>query len=159
MNRFLLYTFLSGIVIVIIVGFGRPVNNSIGSMFFSLVFTTLVFLLFYIKLYEKPKKESDLDSSDKLAIKALKIWCPILILIGSLYYIGNFIEGIIERADQGTPLFTNFTFWLGIMVIAVMLIVILIGIIKKKNIFSSDNIRMYAYVYLNLLLSMMLILR
>ena len=79
-----------------------------------------------------------------------------MIIIPSAVFIGFCVDRLLKKESSDIHLFTLV---LGILLALSMIGIIAYNIHKKKPFFAKENIRNNAYVYLNLLLSLMLIAR
>ncbi len=174
-NTFLLATFLLGVLFVVFGSIGFRFDIIIVTMLLSLPFACFFLFLMFIKLYENPEKEkarlistqSSLfyktdeakERAGKFAYILLKKMYPISLVFISMGYMVSFILRIIEKVETGLPFYTKFSFMLGALLFLMMVIIIVIGIFKKERIFASENIRKYIYIYLNIILSFILIVK
>lgn len=170
MNKFLLSTFISGILIVILASFGYRFDIEIAYMFILLI-PIIGGVRLNILLYEHPEQqekgldnnifynkytESDKNAAAKLFYNRAKKTYPLLILIFSLIYISICTFKIINKDNEVNH---YFTFVAGIILSLLMIILTGLYIHQKKRFFAKENIRTYAYIFLNFLIGLMLIAR
>ena len=173
MNKFLLTTAISGAVLVILASLRLPFNISIMYLFMALAFTVSSIMM-DVNLIEDPdkakagitKSRSDFlyktegakkRASEDFYMSAKRTY-PVFTSIGTVIYLGLVISSLIRKANTGIAVFT-FTFILGILLFITIIILIIMGINKKERIFASENIRKYAYIYINMLISLLLVAR
>lgn len=168
MKRLLFRTLIGGISIVILSSIGSAFDIQIFTMFMLLAFIAFGLNLF-VKLFEYPDKaKEELTTNPIFKYRteegrrqdakfkynyAKKTW-PILIIIPSAVYIGLCIERLLKKDIADIH---PFTLILGILLAIAMIGIVAFNIHKKMPFFAKENIRNNAYIYLNILLSLMLI--
>ena len=169
MKKLLFRTLIGGISIVILSSLisGFDIGMFDMLMFFS--FIIFFSLNMFIKLFEDPeaakenftrniffkyRTEEGRRRDAKFQYNFAKKAYPIFIIMPSALFIGFCVERMLKKESSDIHLFTLI---LGILLALAMIGIIAFNIYKKKRFFAKENIRNTAYVYLNLLLSLMLI--
>ena len=176
MKKFLLFVFFGGDLIIIISLVQRGINVTIVSMLSLLLFSS-VFIFMFIWVFENPKeaidklnerfirgnfyrtekaRESAVHKHYNSARKHLPVMFGLLVLI----YLSLFIARLVSVKKSGCFSCASFTFILGVIIIALMSIIILINkFVCKEPFLDEKNIRRNAYIFLNILLSLLMIAR
>lgn len=92
-------------------------------------------------------------------IKMSKIMLPVLLFFSTVGYLAAFIIKFHSIIKTGVVFYIELTFIIGTTLFVFMLIMVILGIRKKERVFASENIRKYSYIYLNILVSLLLVVR
>lgn len=173
-NKVLLSTIICGIVLFFIKTTLVKMDDFVIEMLF--VFLFCAFCTFgFTKIIENYKKALENEkrviikcvySSDEARtnaardrIKMSKIMLPILLFFSTIGYLVAFIIKFYSIIREKALFYTEFTFLIGTTLFVFMFIIVILGIREKERVFASENIRKYAYIYLNILVSLLLIVR
>ena len=169
MKKLLFRTLIGGISIIVLTSLISGFDIGIFTMCMVLAFIAFSLIGQYVSLFEDPDKakenftrngffkyrtEDGRRRDARFQYYFAKRTYPILIIIPSAVFIGFCVERLLKKESRDIHLFTLV---LGILLALAMIGIIAYNIHKKKPFFAKENIRNNAYVYLNILLSLMLI--
>ena len=171
-NRVLFLTIICGIVLFVIKIFITKPDELAIKMLFLFLFSVAC-INGFIKITENFEKvikrqkaamikfvyssEEALTNAAKDRIKFSKIIMPILLAFLTIAFLIMFVIKLITKIKEGLLFYSEYTFIIGMVLFIFSVIIIILGIVKKERVFENYKIRKYAYVYLNILVSLMLI--
>ncbi|MBT3318964.1 MAG: hypothetical protein HN948_04615 [Clostridia bacterium] len=162
MKKFLLATFIVGVVIYLLNFQGF---NFFIMVIFIVLLSITMFTLIYVNLLEDPEKQKARharfrgisQNADNWSYNYAKKSLPVLIIFALLGFIYFFVSRMLEKVNGGLFAYARFTFIVGIILFVTMTTILTISLVKKKQPFASENIRRNAYMFLNVIVSLMLI--
>jgi len=103
--------------------------------------------------------EEALTNATKDRMKTSKVMLPILLFFMTIAFLIMFVMSLSAKVNSEFMLLKNYTFIIGVVLVLGMIALIVIGVVKKERVLARENIRKYSYIYLNILLSFLLIVR
>ncbi len=100
--------------------------------------------------------EEALTNAARDRIKFNRFILPVLLLFLTIAFLIIFVLELNSKIKAGA-LYLGYAFVVGVLLLIFSAIIVSLGIVKKERLFANDKIRKYAYVYLSILVSLMLI--
>lgn len=156
-NKVLLSTIIFSIALFIVRTFMVTWDKQVIVMFF--LFLGCVLCVSTTKRLIKLSEDQNaiLSKFAEYKLELGKPLLPIVLLILNMAFMIMFVIKLITKSKLN--LHSEYTFIIGIVLAVGMIMLIIIGKVKKEEVFRRENVQKYAYIYLNILVSLLLIVR